>query len=155
MFLHFVCGILNGAHDVVVAGAAAEVPFQGMADFRFARIGVVLEQIGGQHNHAGGAEPALEAVFLVKALLEGVHAPIRGQSLYRGDGASVCLGSQHGTGLDGVAVYQNGAGTATAGIATDVCARQAQGGPQVLHQQVAWRHLAGVLLAIDGYLNVY
>ena len=37
MFLHFICGILNGTHDIVVPGAAAEVPFQGVADFKDAQ----------------------------------------------------------------------------------------------------------------------
>src|SRR5438309_25479 len=70
---HLRSGILDRADDVLVSGAAAEIPFQGMADFRISRIRVALEELVGGHNHARRAEPALKAVLFPKALLDGME----------------------------------------------------------------------------------
>src|SRR2546425_11103334 len=56
--------LADGGHDVVVARAAADVALQGVPDLVVARFGVAGEKVGGDHDHAGGAEPALEAVLL-------------------------------------------------------------------------------------------
>src|SRR6185437_3746394 len=56
-------------HDVLVAGASAEVAGQRPAHVFLGRVGIGVEQgLGGQH-HARGAEPALQPVFLLEALL--------------------------------------------------------------------------------------
>ena len=52
----------HGLDDVVVAGAAAEVPLQPVPDVGLGRLGIALHQLGGAHHHAGRAEAALQAV---------------------------------------------------------------------------------------------
>src|SRR6266550_7209740 len=71
--------------DVLVAGAAAEVAGQGPAHVFLGRVGIGVEQdLGGQH-HARGAEPALQPVFLLEALLQRVQLAGGGQALDGGD----------------------------------------------------------------------
>src|SRR3546814_15056927 len=56
--LHARGGRLDGLHDVVVAGAAADVAFQPFADLALVGIRVLLQQVDGRHHHARGAEAA-------------------------------------------------------------------------------------------------
>src|SRR6185295_3761447 len=64
------CRVLNGFDNVDVAGAAAEVAGDRLADLRFARIGILLQEgIAGQH-HARRAVAALEAVLLPESFLD-------------------------------------------------------------------------------------
>src|ERR1700761_7422764 len=53
-------------HDVLVAGAAAQVARDRPADVFLGGVGVPAEQVLGRHHHAGGAEPALQAVLLLE-----------------------------------------------------------------------------------------
>jgi hypothetical protein len=55
--------LLHGLDDVVVAGAAADVAFERLADLA-SWAAVVLHQVDGAHHHARGAEAALQAVAL-------------------------------------------------------------------------------------------
>src|SRR5882724_9830544 len=52
----------HGVDDVVVARAAAEVAFEPDTDFPLAGVGVLLEQVGRAHDHAGRAVAALQPV---------------------------------------------------------------------------------------------
>src|SRR3990167_8602483 len=92
-------GVLDGLHDVHVAGAAAEVPGDGLADPRLARILLLLEERDRGHHHPGGAEPALEAVLLVEALLHGMELAVLLETLDRADGAPVGLNGEDGARL--------------------------------------------------------
>src|SRR5664279_4361073 len=53
-------------HDVLVARASAEVARQGPAHLVLGRVRVLLEQCSGCEHHAGGAETALQPVFLLE-----------------------------------------------------------------------------------------
>src|SRR5687768_8291412 len=56
--------LLDGGHDVLVAGATAVVALDRVSDLVVARLGVALEEVGRNHDHAGGAEAALQPVLL-------------------------------------------------------------------------------------------
>src|ERR687893_2843156 len=75
---HLTGGLLHRADDVLVAGAAAEVALDALADLVLARVGVVVHQVDRGHDHPGGAEPALQAVHLVERLLHRVQFAVRG-----------------------------------------------------------------------------
>src|SRR3954447_5841146 len=81
----------DGLHDVLVAGAAAQVAGQRPAHVFLGRAGVAVEQALGGHHHAGRAEPALQAVLLPEALLQRVQLARAGQPLHGGDLAPVDL----------------------------------------------------------------
>src|SRR4026208_18830 len=57
---------LHGLDDVLMAGAAAQVAVEPVADGGFARRVVVLHEVDRAHHHAGRAEAALQAVALLE-----------------------------------------------------------------------------------------
>src|SRR4051812_19105297 len=75
----------NGLHNVRVAGTAADLAGDGLADVLVGRVRIALKQrLAGEH-HARGAEAALEPVLLHEALLYGVELAVLLESLDRGD----------------------------------------------------------------------
>src|SRR5512143_763912 len=64
------CGELYRLDDLRVAGAAAQVARERVANVGVARGGVALEQRVSAHHHARSAEPALHATALDEGLLQ-------------------------------------------------------------------------------------
>src|SRR5258708_7981852 len=60
---------LNGADDVGVAGAAADIAGQVMSDFVLGRVRILCEQLPGSHDHAPRTEPALQGMVLMESRL--------------------------------------------------------------------------------------
>ena len=147
---HFGGGVLDRIDDVHVSGAAAEIPRYRLADLGFAGVRVGGEQRGPGHQHAGGAEAALEAVFLHEALLERAHAVGAGEPLDRADLGAVGLDGQDGARLGGHAVDQHGARAAVRGVAPDVGAGEREFVADQVDEEQAGVDLARVRLAIDG-----
>src|SRR3954469_20307617 len=67
---------LDRVDDVHVPGAAAQVAADGLTDLHLARAAVPGEQRAAGDHHPGGAVPALQAVLLPEALLDGVELAI-------------------------------------------------------------------------------
>src|SRR5581483_8971515 len=63
---HRCCGRSNGFHDVVIAGAAAEIALEPFANRALVGVRMALHEIDRAHHHAGRAEAALERVMLAK-----------------------------------------------------------------------------------------
>src|SRR5579883_751523 len=116
----------DGLHDIVVAGAAADVALKPFADFPFARVGMVLHQIQRAHHHAGGAETTLQAMIVTERLLHRVQLPVLGQPFDGEDVSAFGLDRQQGAALDGATVDMDDAGAALAGIAPDMGASKAE-----------------------------
>src|SRR5918994_6319799 len=55
-------GLLDGLDDVLVARAAAVVALQTLPDLLLRRVGVLLEQAHGSHDHARRAIPEMQPV---------------------------------------------------------------------------------------------
>src|SRR5581483_2855634 len=83
--LHLASRPLDGLDDVLVTGAAAEVPRDRPADLVLSGIGVVLQQRGARHHHPGRAEAALQAVLLLESLLDGMQLARPPEPLHRGE----------------------------------------------------------------------
>src|SRR4051794_38498281 len=96
MRLPLVRGVLNCVDDVLVAGAAAEVPGEAFADLPFRGLRVVLQQRDGRHDHARRTVTALQAVFFPEALLQRMQVAVRREPLDRRDGGSVGLNREDG-----------------------------------------------------------
>src|SRR5207248_7983587 len=139
--------------DVVVAGAAAEVALEPHADLLLRRVGVALEQLLGRHDHAGRAEPALEAMLVPEGLLQGMERRSLGEALDGRDLGPVRLHREHRAGLHAVAVELDGARPAIAGVATHVRPGEPREIADVVHQQQSRLDLVLVLGAIDGDRN--
>ena len=136
--------------DVVVAGAAAEIAFQALADLLLGQaLRMRVHQVDRAHHHARRAEAALQRVMLAEHLLHRVQRAVgRGEALDRGDAAAVGLQRQHGAGLHRDAVDMHDAGAALAGVAADMGAGQPQLLAQQFDQQGAAFDLHRVLLAV-------
>src|SRR2546428_694327 len=129
---HLARRVVDGLHDVHVTGAAAEIPGDRLTDLLLRRRGVRGEEADRGHHHSRGAEPALQAVLLVEALLDRMELPILLESLDRGDARLIHLHREEGAGLHRAAVEQDGACAAACGVAADV----GPGHPEVLAEEV-------------------
>src|SRR6266566_2782607 len=88
---HLLSSILNSAHYVLVAGAAADIALEAFAYLSFCRVGIVLEYLIGSHYHSRSTEATLQTVFLPEAFLDWVQATLGGKS----------FNSCHFTAIDG------------------------------------------------------
>src|SRR6266478_8396286 len=147
---HRLGGVLNGLDDIVVARAAAEVALELMANLVFRRLGVALNELCRRHDHARGAEPALQAVLLPEAFLDGVELAVLGHPFDGPDLGAVGLHRQHGTGLHRLAVEMDGAGAALARVAPHVRAGQPRQLADEVDEQQPRLDFMGVLDAVDG-----
>src|SRR5713101_839231 len=145
---HLLSSILDGTHYVLITCAAAAVAFETLANLCFGRVGVVLEQLVRGHNHAWGAEAALQAMLLPEPLLDRVQASFGGQSFDRGHFTAVRLHGQHCTGLHRIAIEEYGTGATLRSVAADVGSGEVQHIAQIVDQQHARLYLRMVLLPI-------
>src|SRR4030081_849638 len=117
---HHLGGRLDRLDDVVVAGAATEVALEPHSDLLLRRVGVALEELSRRHDHAGCAEPTLEAVLVPEGLLQGMKRRSLGEALDRGDLRPIGLNREDGAGLHAVAVEFDGARPAIAGVTANM-----------------------------------
>src|SRR5947207_492061 len=137
-------------HDVLVAGAAAQVAGDGLADLRLRRVGALAQEASERHQEAGGAEAALQAVVLAKRLLQRVERLAVGQPLDGLDRVAVHLGREQQARSHSGAVDDDGARPAHAVLAAEVGAREVEVVAQEVRQGLA--HLDGLLVgpSVDG-----
>jgi hypothetical protein len=64
----------NGVDDVLIPGASAEISLEPGADAFFARLRFAAKQLQRAHDHARGAETALQRVMLTKGRQQAVLA---------------------------------------------------------------------------------
>jgi hypothetical protein len=117
--------IEDGADDLVVAGAAAEVARQPVADR--ARSGrVLIEQRLGCHDEARRADAALQRRVFEEASAAAGAAHALGDPLDRGRSRPFGLDAEHQAGVHQLAVEDDVAGAAVAVVAAFLGAGQAQ-----------------------------
>src|SRR6266568_1847507 len=92
---HLLSSILNSAHYVLVAGAAADIALEAFAYLSFCRVGIVLEYLIGSHYHSRSTEATLQTVFLPEAFLDWVQATLGGKSLNSCHFTAIRLYSQY------------------------------------------------------------
>ena len=73
--------VLDGLDNVVVAGATTQVARQAVADLRLGGPRGALQHLMGNHDHAGGAEPTLQAMLFPEPFLDGVKLVALGHGL--------------------------------------------------------------------------
>ena len=130
----------SGPDDVVIAGAAAHVPFQSGPHFLGRRIGIALDDLRNRHDHAGGAIAALESMIVPERFLHGGEIAIRGQPLNGGDLRAIGLHRECGARLDSDAIHADHAGAALAGIAANLGSGEVQSLAKKMNQQGARFH---------------
>jgi hypothetical protein len=78
----------------------------------------------------------MKTMVLLKAFLQRMQgSSFRSKSFNSSHCFSVCLHSQYCTALDTLAIEQDGAGTAAAGITANMCTRKAQDLPDHMNKQ--------------------
>jgi hypothetical protein len=127
---------LNREHDIMVAGAAADITVEFSADCTFIEVvSMAPYHVDSRHDHAGSAKPTLQTMFLVEGSLHRMQRLPVLESFDRGNGHTITLNRKRRARLDTDAVDMDGAGTALAGIATDVSAGKPQVIPKKLDEQ--------------------
>src|SRR5262245_47779387 len=101
--------LADSVDDSLVAGAAAEVAAEALADLVVGGARVVAEHRRHADDEAGCAEPALQAMAIAERLLHRRQAAAVGPEAFdRGDFVSVGLHREHEAGPHGVTVEQHG-----------------------------------------------
>src|SRR6266545_1383491 len=88
-------GVLDGLHDVHVAGTSAQVAGDGPSNILVGWVGVALEEGLAHQHHPGSAEAALEAVLLLERNLDRIELTVRHESLDRRDLPALRLDAEH------------------------------------------------------------
>src|SRR5919108_2994124 len=145
---HHLRGRLDGLDDVVVTGAAAQIALQPQPDLALGWVWIALQELLGRHDHARGAEAALQPVLIPERLLQRVKLRSLGQTFDRRDLGAVGLDGEQCARLDAVPVQLNRTGTAVARIAADVRSGQSCLLADVVDQQRSWFDLVFILRPI-------
>src|SRR5215208_3087415 len=144
---------LDGLHDVLVAGATAQVPFQAFSYLLLRRIGILLQQADGGHDHARRAVAALQAVRLVEGLLHRMpHAVLR-NAPDGGDLVPVSLHRQYRARLDRLPVDVDRAGPATGRVASRMHAPYPEVLSEMVKQEQPRLYLSHVGLSVYSHLD--
>src|SRR5947209_956467 len=141
---------LHRVDDVLVSGAAAEVPLQAVADLVVGGIGMIGQELSGGHDHARRAESALQPVLIPEGLLDGVELAGGGHAFDGQQFAAVGLHGEHGARFDGPAVEHDGTGAADRRFAADVRSREAGVFPQIVDQKEPRLDFIRIVFAINS-----
>src|SRR5258708_5568976 len=87
--MHHFGGLLDGGDDARMSAAAADISLQSLHDFRFAGIGIFLQQRDAADDHSGSAVGALERGLIEKRLLHGTKLAILFEAFDGKDGFSI------------------------------------------------------------------
>src|SRR5207249_7653564 len=146
---------LHRLKDVLIARAAAEVPFQALANFLTARVRIARKELVRGEYHARRAEAALQTVLLPKALLERMELALGREALDCGQFGAVGLDGKHRARLDGLLVHQNRAGAANRSLAADVSPGEPRHFTQVVDQQEPRLNLVLAPRSVNSDANLH
>src|SRR5215211_2531545 len=144
---------LDGLPDVLVARAAAQVPFQAFPYLPLRRVRILLQEADGGHDHAGRAVAALETVRLVESLLHRMPHTVLRDAPDGGDLVPVGLHRKDRARLDRLPVDVDRAGPATGRIAPRVHAPDPEVLPEMMEQQQSRFHLGHVGVPVHRHLD--
>ena len=108
--------------DVVIAGAAADIAFELLADGAVVEIvALAAHDIDRGHDHAGRAIAALQPVIFAERFLHRMQRAVgRRRSLDGQHVGALELQREHGAGFHRLAVDMHDAGAALRGVAADM-----------------------------------
>jgi hypothetical protein len=137
-------------HNVLIAGAAAEIPLKAVPDFFFRRMRVSFQNLFRRDNHARSAEAALKPMFIPESFLDGVQIPVTRQALNREHVFPVCLNGKHCARLDRDAIHGHGARATDRRFTTNMGARQPGDLANVVNQKEPRFDFVCALFPIQG-----
>src|SRR5258708_22189153 len=142
-------GELHRLDDLLVAGAAAQISSDRVADLRLGRVRIRVQQSLRSDEHAGRAVAALQAVRLAEAVLQHAHRAVGlREALDGGDAVAVRLHRVHEAGAYWLAVEHHRARAANAVLAADVRAGEPELLPQPVDERKPRLHLSRTPLAV-------
>src|SRR5262245_12466801 len=133
--LPLVRGVLDGVDDVLVTRAAAEVPYDALANFPLIRRGILAQKADRRHDHARRAVAALKTVFLPEAFLQRMKLAVLRQPFDGRHLGAVGLDGEYRAGFRAATIDKDCAGAALTGVAPNVCARQVEMLSQKMDEQ--------------------
>src|ERR1051325_5779752 len=92
---HSLRSVFDRAEDVVVAGAAADVAFEFVANALPIELWLAVDHVDGGHDHPRRAKAALESVVVAEGLLDGMELSILGKCLAGQDVCALGLHREH------------------------------------------------------------
>src|SRR5271166_2771326 len=142
-------------HDVVVAGAAADVALEPVADRSLVKIrALAIDEVDRGHDHARRAEAALQAVVVLEGLLHRMQLAALSQALDCRDVRPLAARGEDCAGLDRDAVEMDDAGPALGGVAAHMRAGEAKILAQELHEQRPGIHVRRNLPAVHRHRDM-
>src|ERR671918_2738576 len=144
---------LYGLHDVLVARAAAQVPFQAFPYLLLRRVGILLQEADGGHDHARRAVTALQTVRLVESLLHRMPHTVLRNAPDGGDLVPVGLHRKDRARLDRLTVDVDRAGPATGRVAPSMHTPYPKVLPEMMEQQQPRFHLSHVGVSVYRHLD--
>src|SRR5271165_895105 len=133
--LHLGGGVLNGFHNILVPGTAAQIPGDPPADLFLAGIRVLAQQGIRRHQHARSAEAALQTMLFLESLLQRMELTVLHKAFHCEQFAAISLYGKHGARFDRLSIEQNSACAAMGSVTTDVGACQSGNSPDKVDQQ--------------------
>jgi hypothetical protein len=146
---HLACGVLNRFHNILIARAAAQIAGDSPTNVALGWLGILLQECVRRHQHAGSTEPALQTMLLFEAFLQRVKLPFLEESLDRKKVRSIRLDGKHRARLDCLAVKDDGASAAVAGVAANVRACQTECFADEMNEEKPGFDIGFPMLAID------
>ena len=147
-------GRAHGLDDILVAGAAAEIGGQHIDQIVVADVGLALQHAGHQHQKAGRAEAALQAVIFHEGALQRIQFVAVGKAFDGADLFALGLHREHQTRAHRIAVDQHRAGAADTVLAADMRAGLTAILADGIGQRAARLDAHGVRLAVDVQRDV-
>src|SRR5215211_2631128 len=144
---------LDGLYDVLVARAAAQIPFQAFPYFLLRRVRILLQEADRGHDHARRAVAALEAVRLMESLLHWMPHTVLRDAPDGGDLVPVSLHRKDRARLDRLTVDVDRAGPATGRVAPRMHAPDPKVLPEMMEQQQPRFHLSHVGVPVYRHLD--
>ena len=123
---NFVRRIQDGAHNLVITGAAAQITGEPVSDLDLRRIGVAIEQRFRGHQESRSAYSALERCVLEKLRLQRVQPVPAGHSLDGLDRLRLRLHPEHQACAHEASIDDDAASAAVAGCASLLAPGQMQ-----------------------------
>jgi hypothetical protein len=144
---------LDCVHNVLIAGATAEIPLKAVPDLSFSWIRVSFQNLLRHHNHARRTETALQCMFIPECFLDRVQIPITRQALNCENVFPVGLNGKHGTRFHGDAIEGNTARAAYRRFTADMGTREPGDIANVVNQKEPGLNFVGARFPIQGDTN--
>ena len=142
--------LLRRLDDLHVAGAAAKVARQRVADRLASGTRLAREKLGERDDEPRRAEAALDGARVDQGALHHREIVVAGEAFDRRDRPLADVGGERQAGTGELSVEQHGAGAADAVIAAALGAGQAERGAQHLEQRRRRRGEHVAQLAVNG-----